>query len=104
MRVLNRRFHADSARQRTAPAYGGRERWRWVHRHAMRLHVAGDAHVLVGGISGEIGCSAFAPAIDEGVAGAVRERIGEVTLDFHWAGRTDAKIVQPGRECAGLDP
>ena len=65
MRVLNRRHDAHATRDRTAPAHGGGELRRRMHRDAVRLHVAGNADVLRGGIGDEIRRAAFAPAVDE---------------------------------------
>ena len=74
-----------------------------MHGHTVRLHVARDAHVLVGRIRGEVWRVGRAPALDEIVARGAVDFVCEVTLDAHRAARADAQIIEPRGERVRLD-
>ena len=54
MGVRHRRLDAHDAVDRAAPADGRAQRRRRVDRHAVRLHVAGNADVLIGRVGQQL--------------------------------------------------
>jgi hypothetical protein len=75
-----------------------------MDRHAVRLHVARDANVLIRGVRQELGKLVWAPTVDEVVPAASSPLLGEVAGQIQDAGRDDSQVIEPGPQDFGVEP
>ena len=102
MRVLHDALHAQRGCHRAAPADDYGEFRRRMDRDAVRLHVARDAHVLVGGIGEHAQSIRAGPSLDEIVALGFLQLLRQVRINARLA-RSNAQAVEPRRKHNRLD-
>ena len=102
MRVLHHALDAQRRRDRTAPTDDDAPIRRGMHGDAVRLHVAGNAHMLVGRVRQNAQGIRARPALDKIVALRALHLRRHVRIDARFA-RSDAEAFQPRCENRRFD-
>src|SRR5678815_445515 len=100
MRVLHDAVDAQRGGDGAPPANDDAQLGRWMHRHAVRLHVARNAHVLIGRIRNDAQGIGARPALDEIVILTALRLSRDVGIDARFA--ADAKTIEPRRQHSWL--